>query len=269
MPRFLHQSTDPDAVHALGDRLLHASQAIADLRLVLSSVDGDAQERLTQLTRECLTLSGQASTLATRTAMSSAACTVDGREAIGLLTRMTAAASAGAIHVTAAMSALDQGDRAGAEIHVRTALGDLQPIGRTSWAAADALTRHEGVLNAQLEAEIYPFAPEAQPEQVTEPQRQALAHIAQGTVILHSAEHGRPRELREAGAVRLTTVDALQKRKLITLTAHPDDPERSSVALTSAGRHVLLAANSARPGAATTTPAPAGQRAERAGGRHR
>ncbi|MFG2116693.1 hypothetical protein ACGFRB_29330 [Streptomyces sp. NPDC048718] len=92
---------------------------------------------------------------------------------------------------------------------------------------------------------------------------------AQGAVVLHAAEHGPPRELREAGAVRLTTVDALRKRGLITLTAHPDGPEKSSVALSSAGRHALLAAVSARPNAATTTPAPAGRRAERAGGRRR
>ncbi|BAU87995.1 rho GTPase-activating protein 23 [Streptomyces laurentii] len=192
MPRFLHQSTDPDAVHALGDRLLHVSQAITDLRLIPSTTDADAQERLTQLTRECLTLSVRASTLATRTAMSSAACTVDGREAIGLLTRMTAAASAGAIHVTAVLSALAQGDQTGAAALVDSALSGLQPIGRMSWAAAAALTRHEGVLNAQLDTEVYPFDPEAEPEQVTEPQRQALAHIARGIVVLHTAEHGRP-----------------------------------------------------------------------------
>ncbi|MFE6457797.1 hypothetical protein ACFVP0_10090 [Streptomyces cinereoruber] len=258
-----HQHPEPVDVHVLGDRLLRISRGLQELPGAGPDTDdAEVLERLVRLTSTCLGTSRQAADLATRAAVSSAACTVDGRTAIGLLTKIVDRATAVTAHVTAARSAVHRGHRAAADGHTRVALAELSPVHHTCTDARAALVRHTGVLEAQREAEARP-GPEGAPEAVTEPQRQALAHLAYGTAVLHTYDYDRPRELRGAGAVRTATVDALVKKKLTVLTSLPDAPRLQTITLTPAGRHALLAAATAHRAPPATAPAPVARRPAR------
>ncbi|MFI9210206.1 hypothetical protein ACIGW7_18970 [Streptomyces sp. NPDC053253] len=252
MSDFRHQPPDPVDLHILGDRLLRITRALQDLPR--TRPDTDALEHLVRVTPTCLGTSRQAAELATQTAVSSAACTVDGRTAIDLLTKVVGGVTAASAHITAALSAVRHGHRAVGDGHARAALAELSPAHRACTDAHAALFRHAGILDAQREAEAHP-GPEEEPEAVTESQRQALAHIACGIAVLHTYGYDRPRELRGAGTVRTATLDALVKRELVVLTALPDAPLVKTVTLTPAGRHALLAAATARRALPAAAPA--------------
>ncbi|MGW7303997.1 hypothetical protein ACWGI1_00275 [Streptomyces sp. NPDC054835] len=247
-------------VHILGDRLLRIAQKLREVQG--NGADTAALEALARL----LDTSRDAHELATQTSVSSAACTIDGREAIDLLTKVTAAATAATTWVTAALSSSRRGHRATASEYARTALTELYSVSVTCTDASAALLRHDGFLaaaQADIESDSAPLS--GKPEAISETQRQALAHIACGSAVLQAGTpYGRPREVRGAGIVRPATFDALVKRDLVVLTPLPGGKGQQTVSITPSGRRALLAAGAPSPARLVTTRPALAHRAPRA-----
>ncbi|OII62124.1 hypothetical protein BJP40_03720 [Streptomyces sp. CC53] len=253
---------------ALTQYLLKCGDLLDDL----NRQPGEASHRLPDTVRTGSALyrtSLHSGKLLAQSALSDAATTVDGQEAIAILRRLTEATANAAARASDAVSALAHGDTALAERLLEQSRAHLN---RTPVAVQDvsgALLRHDGRLYARELAarENLGTLPAVK---VSEAQRKGLAVFARGEAVLHTSADGTREVVAPLAArMRATTVDALVEKKLIALTPLVQQG-RYGVRLTAAGVQALLSAHPAqRRGPAATTPMPvvANSTARRAGAR--
>ncbi|WP_282695215.1 hypothetical protein [Streptomyces sp. CC208A] len=197
--------------------------------------------------------------LLAQAALSDAATTVDGQEAIAVLRRLTEATSNAAARASDALSALAHGDTAAAGRLLEQSRAHLY---RTPVAVQDvstALLRHDGFLYAQELAERERLGAGSPAVKVSEAQRKGLALLARGEAVLHTSDGGTREVVAPPAAhIRATTIDALVDKQLIALTSLVQQG-RYGVRLTTAGVQALVSAPPARNhGLVLTAPAPVG-----------
>ncbi|MFE5298105.1 hypothetical protein [Streptomyces sp. NPDC056632] len=206
---------------------------------------GEAPQRLPDTVRTGSALyrtSLHTGKLLAQAALSDAATTVDGQEAIAALRRLTEAITSAAARASDALSALSHGDTASADRLLEQSRAHLY---RTPVAVQDvsgALLRHDGYLYAQEQAARENLGTSAPTVKVSEAQRRGLATFARGEAVVHESAAG----IREVIAplhahMRATTIDALVDKGLISLTQLVQ-PDRYGVRLTSDGVQALLSA---------------------------
>lgn len=183
--------------------------------------------------------------LLTKAALSDAATTFDGREAIALLRHLTEAVSLAAVRAADTVSALAHNDTASAGILLEQAAAHLAGTPSAVQLVSSALLRHEGYFHAHDRAARENLGTGQGAVKISEAQRKALASLARGDGVLHEASSG----LREVVAplaayvsVRASTIDALASRDLLTLTPLPTQPDHFGLRVTSDGVRSLLAA---------------------------
>ncbi|MET9955441.1 hypothetical protein ABZ135_28395 [Streptomyces sp. NPDC006339] len=241
---------------ALTQYLLKCGDLLDDL----TRRPGEAPQRLADTIRTGSALyrtSLHTGKLLAQAALSDAATTVDGQEAITVLRRLTEATSNAAARASDAVSALAHGDTASADQLLKQSRAHLY---RTPVAVQDvsgALLRHDGYRYAQEQAARENLGTSSPTVKVSEAQRRGLATFARGEAVVHESTTGTREVIAPLHAhMRATTIDALMDKGLISLTQLIQQ-DRYGVRLTTAGTQALL---SARPtqnrGIARTAPAP-------------
>ncbi|MFD3997393.1 hypothetical protein [Streptomyces sp. NPDC058583] len=256
----------------LTQNLLKCSDILDDLK----RQPGEAPKRLPDTVRTGSALyrtSLHTHKLLAQAALSDAATTVDGQEAIAVLRHLTEATANAAARASDAVSALAHGDIALADRLLEQSHAHLY---RTPVAVQDvsaALLRHDGYLYAQERAAREDLGTSGDPAvKVSEAQRKGLASLARGDAVVRGSTAG-TREVATplAAHMRATTIDALADKKLITLTPLAQQ-DRYGVRLTSDGVQALLSARPAqrrRPAAATPAPTTAKSAVRTAGAARR
>ncbi|WP_318209543.1 hypothetical protein [Streptomyces sp. SJL17-1] len=243
-----------------------------DLLDALQRQPGEAPQRLPDTVRTGSALyrtSLHTGKLLSQAALSDAATTVDGQEAIAVLRRLTDAIASAAARASDAVSALAHGDTASADRLLEQSRAHLYRTPVAVQDVAAALLRHDGYLYAQQRAARENLGTHSAIA-VSEAQRKGLASFARGEGVLHaSADGAREVVAPLATPMRATTIDALVDKKLIALTPLVQQG-RYGVRLTSVGVQALLSAHPAqRRSPATTAPTPVAPRSttRRAGAR--
>ncbi|MFF2567269.1 hypothetical protein [Streptomyces sp. NPDC058084] len=221
---------------------------------------GPAPERLPDTARTGGTVhqtSWHAGKLLAQAALSDAATTADGREAIAVLRHLTEATTSAAARAADSISALAHGDTDSSERLLAQARAHLAKTPVAVQDVTAALLRHDGVLHAQEQAARLGLG--ADTVKVSEAQRKALASLARGDGVIRRSSTG-IREVTSplaAHHLRATTIDALVDRQLVALTPLPQD-DRYGIRLTPAGIQALLSARPVpRRSAVVTSPVPA------------
>ncbi|MFG3038094.1 hypothetical protein ACGFYZ_14405 [Streptomyces sp. NPDC048330] len=241
---------------ALTQYLLKCGDLLDDLK----RQSGDAPQRLPDTVRTGSALyrtSLHTSKLLAQAALSDAATTIDGQEAIAVLRRLNEATANAAARASDAVSALAHGDTASADRLLEQSRAHLY---RTPVAVQDvsgALLRHDGYLYAQEQAVRENLGTSAPTVKVSEAQRRGLAAFARGVAVIHESAAGTREVVAPLSShMRGATIDALMDKGLISLTKLVQQ-DRYCVRLTSDGVRALLSARPAqRRGPACTAPAP-------------
>ncbi|WP_328486056.1 hypothetical protein [Streptomyces zaomyceticus] len=241
---------------ALSQYLLKCGDMLDDLK----RQPGEAPKRLPDTVRAGSALyrtSLHTNKLLAQAALSDAATTVDGQEAIAILRHLTEAIANAAARASDAVSALANGNPALADRLLEQSRAHLY---RTPVAVQDisaALLRHDGYLYAQERAARENLGSSDPAVKVSEAQRKSLASLARGDAVVRGSTAG-AREIATptAAHMRATTIDALVDKKLIALTPLAQQ-DRYGVRLTSNGVQALLSARQAqRRRPASASPAP-------------
>lgn len=244
---------------ALTQYLLKCSDLLDDLKRQLD----ETPDRLPHTIRTGSALyrtSLHVNKLLAQAALSDAATTVDGQEAIAILHRLTEVTARAAARASDAVSALAHGETALADQLLEQSRAHLHRAPVAVQNVSTALLRHDGYLCAQERATWEKLGTSDPGIKVSEAQRKGLASLARGDAVVRGSAAG-SREVATplAAHVRAMTIDALVDKELITLIPLAQQ-DRYSVRLTSDGVRALLSARPTQPHS-PATPAPAPNKA--------
>ncbi|MGW6393091.1 hypothetical protein ACWFR1_21860 [Streptomyces sp. NPDC055103] len=251
-----HIVPSEEDLHFLTRSLLVCFNKLDDLK----SQRGTAAERLPDTVRIGGALhqtSLYVGKLLAQTALSDAGTTVDGREAVVVLRRLTTHTANSAIWAADCVSSLVHDDTISADRQLEWTRAHLAKTPVMVQDVSAALLRHDGYLYAQERATRENLDTSGPAVKVSQAQRKGLASLARGDAVVRGSTAG-TREVATplAAHMRATTIDALADKKLITLTPLAQQ-DRYGVRLTSDGVQALLSARPAQHShPASVTPAP-------------